>query len=155
MGLLFLREMLFVGPYRALEPAPAGILDLHVHAAGIGAGDSGCRIAPALRQSYKFGIYLKAFGTSLAELEAKGDAVVIERLAALVGASTNVQAAVVLALDGVIDGNGALDPVRTEIQVPNAFVAREVARHPRLRFGASVNPHRTNALELLNFLPPA
>lgn len=150
MGLFFLREILFRGPYRPPEPAPAGIVDLHVHTAGIGAGNSGCQVAPALRQSYKFRIYLKAFGTSLAELEAKGDAVVIERVAAMVGASTHVQAAVVLALDGVIDGNGALDPVRTEIHVPNAFVAREVARHPRLRFGASVNPHRTNALELLD-----
>ena len=51
-----------------------------------------------------------------------------------------VRAAVVLALDGPVGSDGELDRARTEIYVPNEFVAAEVAKHPELRFGASVNP---------------
>ena len=60
-------------------------------------------------------------------------------------------AAVVLALDGVVDANGDLDRSASEIVVPNEFVARETARYTNLWFGASINPYRRDALERLNW----
>ena len=36
----------------------SAIVDMHVHTAGIGAGDSGCFVSKELREGYKFGWYL-------------------------------------------------------------------------------------------------
>lgn len=146
------RLVLFSGPYQV--PAPIGehrFVDLHVHTAGIGAGDSGCLVSKEMENSYKFGIYLKAFGVTREEVAERGDALLLERIAQLVAASTNVSAAVVLALDGVVDETGELDRTRTEILVPDAFVARETAKYTNLLFGASIHPYRRDALERLDW----
>jgi uncharacterized protein len=129
-------------------PAPR-ILDGHVHAAGLGAKGSGCFVSPALRKSYKFPIYLKAFGVTEKELLGEGDGIVIDRIAAGLAASGTVGGAVVLALDGVADARGGLDTARTQIYLPNAFVAAEVRKHANLRFGASINPRRAYARDEL------
>jgi len=129
------------------DPAqPDSIVDIHVHTAGIGARGSGCYIAPALRDSYKFDWYLRAFGVSRDELESSGDAIVFQRIAESLEASLSVQQAVVLAMDGVVDEHGALDKSRTQVYVPNDFVRRETDRYETLLFGASVNPYRSDAI---------
>jgi predicted TIM-barrel fold metal-dependent hydrolase len=135
-----------------LQPLPAEkLIDLHCHTAGIGAGDSGCFVSPALRRSFKFAHYLKAFGTTEAELQQRGDGIVIDRIAEQLAASQHVGRAVILALDGPVDSRGELDRTKTEIYVPNEFVAAQVARHPNLLFGASVNPYRPDALQRLEW----
>ncbi|HEY4301950.1 MAG TPA: amidohydrolase family protein [Candidatus Didemnitutus sp.] len=142
----------FSRPYRTPEPLPAGqFTDMHCHAAGIGAGGSGCFISPELRRSYKFRRYLEAFGVTEADLEKSGDWLVIDRISASLAQSQHVGRAVILALDGVVDAHGELDRARTEIYVPNEFVATAVARHPNLAWGASVNPYRRDALERLQW----
>ncbi len=148
-----LRAVVLAGALQAAAgdatPEAEGFVDLHAHAAGIGAGGSGVFIGRAMRDSFRFPIYLRAFGVSRNELEKGGDAVVIDRIAAHVAASERVERAVVLALDGVVDTEGNLDREATQVYVPNDFVARETARHPQLCFGASVNPYRHDALERL------
>ncbi|MEY4691305.1 MAG: hypothetical protein RIT19_1630 [Verrucomicrobiota bacterium] len=138
-------------PYRptaALPPPP--LIDLHVHTAGIGAGDSGCRLSKDLENSWKFNVYLKAFGATRESLRTNGDAWLLERIAAQVDGSASVDQAVVLALDGAVDAQGRLDPAATEVHVPNEFLAQELTRYPNLLFGASVNPHRQDAIERLD-----
>ncbi len=134
---------------RATTIPDKSVLDMHVHTAGIGAGDSGCFIGRNLRESYKFRWYLKAFGTSLEELQREGDAVVIRHISERIAASRTVRKAVVLAMDGVIDAAGELDRERTQVYVPNEFVAAETRRYDNLLFGASVNPYRKDALQRL------
>jgi predicted TIM-barrel fold metal-dependent hydrolase len=56
-----------------------------------------------------------------------------------------------LALDGVVGADGQLDTNRTEVYVPDAFVADMAARHTNLLFGASVNPYRADALQRLEW----
>ncbi|WP_306536705.1 amidohydrolase family protein [Geobacter sp.] len=126
------------------------VIDIHCHTAGIGAGDSGCFISPKLRRSWKYPIYLKSFGVTNTELEREGDCLVLRRLSERLAASSRVQAAVVLAMDGVVDSRGILDRERTEMYIPNDFLARECRQHPNLLFGASVNPLRPDALERLD-----
>lgn len=53
-------------------------------------------------------------------------------------------------MDGVVDSQGELDKARTEFYVPNEFVAALTARHTNLLFGASINPHRADALARLD-----
>jgi predicted TIM-barrel fold metal-dependent hydrolase/organic radical activating enzyme len=142
----------FQGPYVPTEPLPqAKLIDLHCHTAGIGAGGSGCFVSKAMRDSYKFEIYLKAFGVTRAEVEAKGDALILQRISEQISRSTKVGAAVILSMDGVVDDHGQLDTNRTEVYVPIEFVARETARYPNLLWGAGINPLRSDALERLDW----
>ena len=126
------------------------IIDIHCHTAGIGAGGSGCFVSPALRRNLRYRFFLKAFGVSEPELERGGDRLVLERLSQGLEQSRHVAAAVVLAMDGVVDSQGHLNRDRTEIYIPNDFLARECRTYPNLLFGASVNPHRRDALERLD-----
>src|SRR5271170_2896688 len=60
-------------PFRPVEPIPAGIVDMHCHIAGIGAGGSGCFVSPRLRHNWRFRVYLRSFGASRKEILKKGD----------------------------------------------------------------------------------
>lgn len=128
-----------------------GLIDIHCHGAGLGAGGSGCRVSTQMRSNWRFKVYLGAFGVRLNEVMEAGDRLVIESLADTLAASARVGRAVVLALDGVVDGSGGLDTENTELYVPNDFIRAQTARFPNLLFGASINPLRRDALDLLEF----
>jgi uncharacterized protein len=136
-------------PYRPIEPIPANIVDMHCHIAGIGAGGSGCFVSPKMRDNWRFNIYLHSFGITRHELEAQGDVSVADRISASLAQSKYVSKVVLLALDGVVGADGQLDTNRTEVYVPNEYVAAMAARHTNLLFGASVNPYRPDAIERL------
>src|SRR5437867_338018 len=82
MGLvtLFGGAACFSRPYRPIEPLPEGIIDMHCHVAGIGAGGSGCFVSARLRHSWRFRIYLRSFGVSERQLSREGDRAVLERI---------------------------------------------------------------------------
>lgn len=126
------------------------VIDIHCHAAGIGAGGSGCFLSPAMQRSWKTRFYFKAFGVNEAELQREGDGLILHRLSTRLAESSRVQAAVVLALDGAVDSNGELDRERTELYIPNDYLAAQCRIHDNLLFGASVNPLRRDALERLD-----
>lgn len=130
----------------------SGILDIHCHVAGIGAGNSGCHISSALRNSFKCKAYFKAFGVTKEELAQKGDALIVKRLSRKLKASTCVTSAVALAMDGVVGPGGELDLSKSELYVPNEFVAQQVRAHDNLYFGASINPYRVDAMERLEYV---
>lgn len=125
---------------------PAGVIDMHCHTAGTGAGGSGCFVSPRLQGSWRYHLYLRAFGVCEKDLLEIGDGLVIRRIAERLAGSRHVQRGVVLALDGVVGADGELDRSRTEMHVPNEFVAEEVKKYGNLLFGASINPYRHDAL---------
>ncbi len=133
-----------------MQSSLTGVTDLHLHIAGVGAGESGCHVAPQLRNNWRYKIYLRAFGVTEKELLEYGDALVLARISQQLRAAQSVSAAVVLALDGRVDSHGNLDLDTTEVYIPNDFVARETAHYDNLLFGASVNPYRRDALQLLD-----
>ena len=137
--------------FRPVEPIPADIVDMHCHIAGVGAGGSGCFVSPQLRHNWRFKIYLHSFGVTEKELSQQGDGLVGDRISESLAQSKYVSRAVLLALDGVVDAKGNLDTNRTEVYVPNEFVAETAARHTNLLFGASVNPYRRDALARLEW----
>ncbi len=143
---------LFRGPILSPEPIPASpLLDMHCHAAGIGAGDSGCFVSTRLGKSWKLRFYLRGFGVSRNELKEHGDSLCGDRLSQRLATSQHVKRAVILAMDGVVDSAGKLDQVRTEFYVPNEFVLSLVERHTNLLFGASINPYRPDSLARLDW----
>ena len=136
------------------DPVPmpagnAGYLDMHVHVAGLGGGDSGCFVHPRMRENFRFPFLLRAMGVTVEELEREGDAILVQRLSDRIAASRRVAGAVVLALDGVVDANGELDRERTVVYVPNDYVADQTDRYANLHFGASINPYRPDAVSRL------
>lgn len=137
--------------YPAAEPLPSGIIDMHAHVAGLGGGGSGCFVSEELRENWRFGTYLKSFGVTRKELKEKGDGLMVERIAATLSESKLVSKAVLLAMDGVIAADGSLDLKRTELYVPDEFVAAAAVKYQNLLFGASVNPYRRDALERLDW----
>jgi hypothetical protein len=151
LAAVFIAVGLPARPYRAVEPIPAGIVDMHCHIAGIGAGGSGCFVSPRLRNNWRFRIYLRSFGVSQEEMLQQGDALVGDRISESLARSQFVSRSVLLALDGVVDADGNLDTNRTEVFVPNEFVAAMAVRHTNLLFGASVNPYRRDALARLEW----
>lgn len=147
---LITREMLFEGAKQSPERfSKSSIIDMHVHTAGLGYGESGCFISEEMKGSYKFDYYLSAFGVTRKEIEAQGDQIVVQRIAKTIDEAENVHAAVVLAMDGVINDQGELDKEKTQVYIPNDFVAKETARYPSLYFGASINPYRKDSLAQL------
>lgn len=150
LALVFAWTLLPARPYRPVQPIPPGIVDMHCHIAGLGVG-SGCFVSPKLRNNWRFRVYLRSFGVSRKEIEQQGDGVVADRISQSLAQSKYVSKAVLLALDGVVGADGQLDTNRTEVYVPNEFVAEMAARHTNLLFGASVNPYRTDALSRLEW----
>jgi len=150
LGVLFVLGVAVRAAESAAE-VPAGLVDMHCHVAGIGAGGSGCFVSPRLEHNWRFNIYLRSFGVTKKEVLANGDAVVADRISEKLAQSKYVSKAVLLALDGVVDANGNLDTNRTEVYVPNEFVAEMAATHSNLLFAASVNPLRRDALERLEW----
>jgi predicted TIM-barrel fold metal-dependent hydrolase len=144
-----LRSIFFKGPVLQPQALPTSpIIDMHVHIAGLGYS-SDSFISDEMKKGYKFDYYLNAFGVTREEIERHGDPLLVEKVAELIKQSQHVSGAVILAMDGVIDKNGILDKAKTQVYIPNDFVAQQTALYPELYFGASINPYRPDALALL------
>ncbi|MHC8441493.1 MAG: amidohydrolase family protein [Candidatus Eutrophobiaceae bacterium] len=126
------------------------VIDWHAHVAGIGHGGSGAFVNQRMRKNWRFRLFLKWMGATLDELAEHGDQLIVQRLAKQVRDSRSVDAAVVLAMDGVINpATGEIDREKSQLHVPNEYVLRETAKYPELLYGASVNPMRPDAIERL------
>ena len=137
-------------PLTSLNPGIGKtIIDSHVHVAGLGYGGSGSFVNDQMRNNIRFPFYLWAMGVSEAEIEQQGDRILFDKISSAIAASKTVNQAVILAMDGYVDSEGQLDKSKTQIYVPNDFVAREVKRFDNLIFGASINPNRKDAIARL------
>jgi predicted TIM-barrel fold metal-dependent hydrolase len=146
---LILRLLFFKGPVLPPQALPTSpIIDMHVHIAGLGYG-SDSFVSDEMKKGYKFDYYLNAFGVTREEIEQHGDQLVVAKVANVIEQSQHVNGAIILAMDGVIDKNGILDKAKTQVYIPNDFVAQQTALYPSLHFGASINPYRPDALALL------
>lgn len=118
------------------------VIDMHVHVAGIGSG-SDCYVAPGLLKNWRYGIYLRAFETSEAELRAQGDSQVFQRLQSRLSQSRHVDGLVLLALDQVYDwASGKPNRELTEVHIPNDFVRDGTRRYQEFHYAPSVHPYR-------------
>lgn len=125
------------------------IIDSHVHVAGLGYGNSGCFVNETMRDNIRFPLYLWAMGVTEEELKHQGDRLLFDRVSRAIDRSETVAGAVMLAMDGYVDNDGQFDKSKTQIYVPNDYVAEEVKRFDNLLFGASINPNRKDAVERL------
>jgi predicted TIM-barrel fold metal-dependent hydrolase len=78
--------------------------------------------------------------------DAATERAVEQKLVDALAATPELDAAVVLAFDGVRHDDGTLDEQRTHLYVTNDYVIDLCRRHANMRFGASVHPFRTDAV---------
>ncbi|GIW73406.1 MAG: hypothetical protein KatS3mg102_2948 [Planctomycetota bacterium] len=126
------------------------LVDLHVHAVGLGTGGSGAWVNPEMRswahpiQHVQFLVYLSAAG--IRDLE-RADEQYVERLLALIRHQPAPGRYVLLAFDKVFRADGTEDLERTRLYVPNEYVFALAARYPEVLIPAmSVHPFRPGAL---------
>ncbi|WP_224772661.1 amidohydrolase family protein [Pelagicoccus enzymogenes] len=151
-GLQLWRIVCWKGPMGPVaEEVPTGVVDMHCHTAGIGAGGSEARISAALRASWRFRVYLKIFGCNEKLLAQHGDVFILDGINRAIGESKHVRAAVILAMDAPYRDNGEIFEEAVEVWVPNRFVGETAAAYEHLLFGASVHPYRMDALEELEW----
>ncbi len=125
------------------------IIDVHVHVAGLGYGESGCFINETMRNNIRFPFYLWSMDVTEEELIQQGDQILFKKLSDKIARSETIKKAVILAMDGFVDDNGLLNKQETQIYVPNDYVATQSALYDNLLFGASINPRRKDALQRL------
>lgn len=123
------------------------MIDTHVHLAALPEGDNGCYISPRLLQSPLFRLLFWKHGYSARDAHATNTQYVAD-LRRELAASTHVQQAVILGLDGVYDTRGRLNLADTHFLVSNRYVL-DVARQAPSAFlaGVSINPQRADAVE--------
>jgi len=127
---------------------PRRKIDCHTHLAGVGTQGSGCWTSDKLSKRLAFRILRLMHGVTPEQLERSFDQDWAARLASTVRAS-EVDHAVALGFDGVYDAHGDFDEALSQMVVPPPFVFEVCRRHPELLPGPSINPHRRDALELL------
>jgi hypothetical protein len=124
-------------------------VDVHAHLAGVGAGGSGCWLSPAFARRWTFRFLRRWLGVTDLQMRTTADADWAAALAGRVRGS-GLDAAVALGFDGVYGADGRLDRARSQMVVPPAWVFEVCRRHPELLPGPAVNPHRRDALEVLD-----
>lgn len=135
-----------------LDPARP-VVDVHVHAIGLGQDGDGTFVNPeklSPRHPVKrleTNLYLKATGVKgLAHF----DRDYLDILAARARAFPHPVRIHLLAMDRAYHADGTPDPSRTEFHVPNAYVLDAAAKHPDLFVPvASIHPARPDALQEL------
>ncbi len=124
-------------------------IDIHMHLAGVGTGDSGCWLAPSFRRRPTFRLLRLWYGVTDEQMRSSIDQRWADLLADLVRRS-ELDAAAALGFDGVYRGDGSFDEGRSQLVVPPSWCF-EVARRSggTLLPAPSVNPSRGDALERL------
>src|SRR5262249_22382065 len=139
------------GPEEALGIAPslrgAG-LDVHVHAMGVGTGNSGCWMSDAMRRSIQARAGLWSLRLSLDQSDL--DQAYIGYLIRRIHTSGFLKQVVLLAQDWMYTEQGERVPLRTPFYTPNDYVARLAREHAEFLFGASIHPYRPDALDELD-----
>lgn len=124
-------------------------IDIHVHLVSHSTA-SGCLVSPKLRHSLSFWLIAKQLNIDTRLPAYQQDELYLTRLIQSLERS-ELDRAVLLALDGVFHENGDFDESRTHLLISNSHVASLCRRFPKqFLFGASVHPFRPNALEELD-----
>jgi predicted TIM-barrel fold metal-dependent hydrolase len=127
---------------------PEEIVDLHIHIAA--RQEPGCKVSTNMVTSLPF-VYLMLRSPAYApRLATDFDGAIRDLILDALNGSDAVTRGVLLALDGVCT-DGRLDEQRTHYMVSNEYVHRLARDNPKVLWGASVNPLRRDAVDLLDY----
>jgi len=126
-----------------------GLIDIHVHLVALPDGKNGCRLSSRFKKKLFWRLMARRYGIDF-NRPAEANTNYLASLCQQLKDSKRVSRVVLLALDGVYDGNGVLDQGRTEALISNAYVLEAARKYPEVFMaGVSINPQRRDALEEL------
>jgi predicted TIM-barrel fold metal-dependent hydrolase len=138
--------------FAGLDPTDP-VIDMHVHALGLGQDGDGTFVNPAKLSAkhplkrFETNLYLKATGVKGLE---HFDRDYLDVLAARARAFPHPVKLYLLAMDQAYHADGTPDKSRTEFHVPNAYVFEAAAQHPDLFVPVmSIHPARKDAIQEL------
>jgi predicted TIM-barrel fold metal-dependent hydrolase len=118
------------------------IIDCHVHLAAMTAPHGGSSNQLLKTLPFRFMRWRLGLVGSDVFTERQIEAKLVESL----NDTPELDAAVILAFDEVYTDDGRPDPARTHLHVTNDYVIQACKRHPKMLFGASINPLRKDAI---------
>jgi predicted TIM-barrel fold metal-dependent hydrolase len=125
------------------------LTDVHVHLAALPTPENGCRLSPRMRKSLLLKLVARRLGLPLDDPR-EANRRYVEMLENELAGSTEVSQAVLLAMDGVYDSQGALDEAHTDFLISNDAALAATKGSERLLPGVSINPARRDAIEELD-----
>lgn len=125
------------------------IIDIHVHLSGF-SESKGCFMSSAQRRTLTMRFLKRKFGIRGEPGDEEMDRRYVEVLQSTLDGAPEVDAMVVLAMDGIYDGQGKLDWQRTHFVVGNDYLFEVSKERPGFLPGASINPQRRDALDELD-----
>jgi predicted TIM-barrel fold metal-dependent hydrolase len=123
-------------------------IDAHIHIVGNGARGSGCWLRLKGRHRWLAAFMLRHLGLPPDLTQADFDEIYVERLLALVRASS-LGSAVILAQERVYDDRGSVMEGAGSFYVPNDYVLALARQHPEFVPAVSIHPARPDALDEL------
>jgi uncharacterized protein len=120
------------------------ILDCHVHTAALLPGHGS--VSERARRTLAFRWMRRQLALPAHDGDAATEQALERALVAALAGAPELDAAVVLAFDGVYTRDGHPDAGATHLYVSNDYVAGLAARHSKILFGASVHPYRRDAV---------
>jgi predicted TIM-barrel fold metal-dependent hydrolase len=127
----------------------SGIIDVHVHLAGLPTKENGCKLSRKMLNSPLSRLIAWTQGLPLDDPGA-ANRIYVENLERELLASESVEGAVLLAMDGVYDEQGELDENHTEFLISNDHLLKTVEGKKHFLPGVSINPMRKDALAELD-----
>src|SRR4051812_39203566 len=121
------------------------IIDCHVHVCACTPGHG--KMSETLLKSLPFRFMQWKLGMSGSSEQT--ERALERKLVETIDETTTLDAAVVLAFDGVFTKEGVFDDAKTHLYVTNDYVIQLAAKYPKIRFGASVHPYRKDAVQEL------
>ena len=122
------------------------VVDVHAHLLGLDREKHGCVVSAAMKRRISTRFVLGRMGAKVSDPPQDIDRKYVDHLHRMLDASPSVDRVVLLPLDGVYGADGLLDERRTNLLVPNDYVAAIAAGHPKLVPACSINPMRRDAL---------
>jgi uncharacterized protein len=120
------------------------IIDCHVHIAALLPGHG--RVSEHARRTLGFRVMRRQLGLAANADDATTERALERTLVDTLTGARELDAAVVLAFDQVYTSDGRADEAATHLHVTNDYVSALAARHPKIRFGASIHPYRPDAV---------
>ena len=134
---------------REISPQLRGAgLDVHVHAMGVGTGNSGCWMSEGMKRSIQARAGLWTLGLSLDQPDL--EEAYVGYLLRRIHTAGFLKQVVLLAQDWRYSEQGERLSQQTAFYTPNDYVAGLARAHGEFLFGASIHPYRPDALDELD-----
>lgn len=133
----------------SVQKNPDPIIDIHIHLAVSGCQCQNGWLHPRFRNRYTMKMLKRLHGITDHDLNTDFDLLWPQKISHMVEKS-RADYGVILGFDGVVDSSGHIVKSQSQLIVPHDWVFNNCYKYKNLLPGPSINPHRREALDLLD-----